>query len=269
MTITMTTDLAPADLGIGRRSRGLGAPLLTADGLCVEYRRGPVPVRAISDADLVLHRGQVLGLTGESGSGKSTLAYAITRLLRPPGAITSGRLLFHPEPALAHAAWLWRDSSLERSAVDLLAAGNREPGALRWSELAVVIGSAGIDQGLTIQAQLAHLLRARRPWWNQAERRARTRQLAELAGLPLGQLGSFPHELRGRMRERLTIAMALAHDPQVVIVDDLDAEPELAAELTDLRDLLGLAIVLISRDVRKLAGIADVIALLHAGRIVV
>ena len=66
-----------------------GEPLLDVRGLCADYGAGPGAVHAVRDADLMLHRGEVLGLAGESGSGKSTLAYAITRLLRAPGIITA------------------------------------------------------------------------------------------------------------------------------------------------------------------------------------
>ena len=72
-----------------------GAPLLDVRGLCADYGAGPGAVHAVRDADLVLHRGEVLGLAGESGSGKSTLAYAITRLLRAPGIITGGSVRYH------------------------------------------------------------------------------------------------------------------------------------------------------------------------------
>jgi ABC-type glutathione transport system ATPase component len=87
MTIT---DLDPQD-----RPRAARPAVLEARGLCVAYGEGPEGVGAVTDVDLVLRRGEVLGLAGESGSGKSTLAYAMTRLLRAPGVITGGDVIFH------------------------------------------------------------------------------------------------------------------------------------------------------------------------------
>src|SRR5215475_164181 len=102
---------------------GQGEPLLEVSGLCVDYGIGPDAVRAVSDADLVLHRGEVLGLAGESGSGKSTLVMAATRLLRPPAVITGGEVLLHEE---------------DGAVVDLLEAGYGTLRVLRWSEVSLV-----------------------------------------------------------------------------------------------------------------------------------
>src|SRR5690349_11715744 len=85
--------------------QGGGSPLLESRGLCVDYGFGEDAVHAVSDCDLTLHRGQVLGLAGESGSGKSTLAMAAIRLLRSPAVITNGQVLFHPStshPSTSH-----------------------------------------------------------------------------------------------------------------------------------------------------------------------
>ena len=100
----------PAEAGRSRPDE----PLLEVTGLCVDYGIGPDAVHAVLDADLVLHRGEVLGLAGESGSGKSTFAYAATRLLRAPGVITGGSVRFHGP------------------AVNLLAADEAQLRRLRW-----------------------------------------------------------------------------------------------------------------------------------------
>src|SRR5205814_3164172 len=128
----------PRGRGPAVSGTGHGERLLEIRGLCVEYQHGPAAVRAVADADLVLHRGEVLGLAGESGSGKSTLAMAATRLLRPPGVITGGEVRLYPE---------------EGSVADLLEAGYPVLRVLRWSQVSLVLQSAmnALNPVLTIR----------------------------------------------------------------------------------------------------------------------
>jgi peptide/nickel transport system ATP-binding protein len=250
---------------------GIGDPLVEVSGLCVDYGFGQGAVHAVVDADLTLRRGEVLGLAGESGSGKSTLAYAITRLLRAPGVITAGQVLFHSRgthqvgthPAGTHP-------------VSLLAAGEHEMRGLRWNQIAVVLQSAmnALNPVMRIGAQLTDVLRAHRPQLSKSARRARAAELLELVDIPADRLGSYPHELSGGMRQRVMIAMALALDPQVVIMDepttalDVVTQREILEELMRLRDQLGFAIMFITHDLSLLVEIADSIAVMYAGRLV-
>jgi peptide/nickel transport system ATP-binding protein len=254
--------------GTASSPAGRGEPLLEISGLCVDYGFADDAVHAVVDADLVLHRGEVLGLAGESGSGKSTFAYAITRLLRAPGVITGGRVLFHYSPdAIAPAA---------RSSLDLLDAGPEQLRALRWNRIAVVLQSAmhALNPVLSVGAQLTDVLRAHRRDMDRAARRARAGQLLELVGIPADRLGNYPHELSGGMRQRVMIAMALALEPQIVIMDepttalDVVTQREILEELMDLRDRLGFAILFITHDLSLLIEIADTIAVMYAGRII-
>jgi peptide/nickel transport system ATP-binding protein len=157
-------------------------PLLEISGLYVDYGVGPGAVHAVIDADLVLHRGEVLGLAGESGSGKSTLAYAITRLLRAPGMITGGNVSYHPEPG---------------ATIDLLAADEGGLRVLRWSQISVVIQSAmnALNPVLSVGSQLTDVLRAHRPSLSHAASRARAAELLAMVGINADRLGSHPHEL--------------------------------------------------------------------------
>src|SRR6516225_7454738 len=165
-----------------------GEPLLEVTGLCVDYGIGSDAVHAVLDADLVLHRGEVLGLAGESGSGKSTFAYAITRLLRAPGVITGGSARFH----------------LRGGEVDLLAADEAQLRRIRWADVAVVMQSAmhALNPVMTIGDQLGDVLRAHRPQMGRAARRGRAVELLDMVGITGDRLRSYPHELSGGMRQR-------------------------------------------------------------------
>ncbi|HLI35751.1 MAG TPA: ABC transporter ATP-binding protein [Streptosporangiaceae bacterium] len=242
-------------------------PVLEIRGLCVDYGMGEGAVHAVTGASLVLRRGEVLGLAGESGSGKSTLAYAATRLLREPGVITGGEVLFHPRPA---------DGNGGPRTTDLLAAGERELRRVRWSEIAVVMQSAlnALNPVISIGAQLDDVLRAHMPELGRAGRRRRAAELLEMVGITADRLGSYPHELSGGMRQRAMIAMALALSPQVVIMDepttalDVVTQREILEELIRLRDQLGFAALFITHDLSLLIELADEIAVMYAGRIV-
>jgi peptide/nickel transport system ATP-binding protein len=238
----------------------LGEPLLEVSGLCVDYGFGDEAVHAVIDADLTLHRGEVFGLAGESGSGKSTLAYAISRLLRMPGVITGGEVIFRHEGR----------------GIDLLTVGQGQLRELRWNQLAVVLQSAmhALNPVLTIGTQLTDVLQAHRPGMGKAERRARAAELLAMVGITADRLGSYPHELSGGMRQRVMIAMALALEPQVVIMDepttalDVVTQREILEELMELRERLGFAVLFITHDLSLLVEIADSIAVMYAGRLV-
>lgn len=254
---------APAAVASG--AAGLGTPVLEIRDLCVDYGLGASGVRAITDATLTLHRGEVLGLAGESGSGKSTLAYAVTRLLRAPGVITGGEVVFHsPQP----------DGSTEP--VDLLAATPQQLRQIRWSQLAVVFQSAmhALNPVARIDAQLTDALRNHRPGMTPEQRRARAAEMLELVGISADRLRSYPHELSGGMRQRVMIAMALVLEPQVVIMDepttalDVVTQREIIEELVQLKERLGFAVVFITHDLSLLIELADRIAIMYAGRIV-
>ena len=175
--------------------------------------------------------------------------------------ITGGEVLYYPEPGRA---------------VDLLDLDEPELRRLRWSQIAVVLQSAmnALNPVLSIGTQLTDVLQAHVAGMDAAARRARAAELLAMVGINADRLSSYPHELSGGMRQRVMIAMALALEPQVVILDepttalDVVTQREILEELTSLRERLGFAVLFITHDLSLLVETADSIAVMYAGRLV-
>jgi peptide/nickel transport system ATP-binding protein len=237
----------------------------------VEYASASSAVRAVDDVSFALARGQILGLAGESGSGKTTLANAIARLLRPPARVVQGEVLYSPRPEKAAGA---REAA--PAPMDVLALTPDELRAFRWRRLSMVFQSAmnSLNPVLDIGAQIDDVLQAHAPSMSRKSRQERAVELLQLVGIAPDRLHSFPHELSGGMRQRATIAIALALDPELIIMDepttalDVVVQREILAEITDLRDRLGFSVIFITHDLSLLLEIADRVAIMYAGRIV-
>ncbi|MEV7972177.1 ABC transporter ATP-binding protein [Cellulomonas sp. NPDC089187] len=235
-------------------------PVLSIEDVSVDYLVDP-PVHAVKNVTLDLFRGEILGLAGESGCGKSTLAYAITRLLKPPASITGGTVAFH---------------SREGYTIDLSTLDGEDLRAFRWDKVAMVFQGAmnSLNPVLRIQTQLEDVLSTHRPQMSKADRRRRCAELLESVGVDADRLRSYPHELSGGMRQRVMIAMALALEPQVLIMDepttalDVVVQREILREITRLRAELGFAVVFITHDLPLLLEISDRIAVMRAGEVV-
>jgi peptide/nickel transport system ATP-binding protein len=160
--------------------------------------------------------------------------------------------------------------------VDLLAADERQLRKVRWSGISVVFQSAmhALNPVYRIGHQLTDVLQAHRPHLSTQQRTNRAIELLRMVGITRDRLGSYPHELSGGMRQRVMIAMALALEPRVVIMDepttalDVVTQREILAELIELRERLGFAVVFITHDLSLLIELADSIAVMYAGRLV-
>ena len=244
----------------------------------VEYAADSGAVHAVEDVSFTLERGQILGLAGESGSGKSTLAYAIARLIKPPAVITGGQVLYTPRPGARKAEGLTVEGvDLDANeTVDVLTLTSAQLRTFRWRTLSFVFQSAmnALNPVLSVRAQIMDVLRAHYPKMNKRERENRAYELVRLVGIAPDRLSSFPHELSGGMRQRAVIAIALALNPEVIILDepttalDVVVQREILAELIGLRDELGFSVIFITHDLSLLLEIADRVAIMYAGRMV-
>jgi peptide/nickel transport system ATP-binding protein len=250
--------------------------------LSVDYRAASGAVHAVADVSFTLKRGEVLGLAGESGSGKSTLAYAIARLLRPPAAITGGQALYYPRTSqvseeAAEPNLIVDGLDLDPGgALNVLALTPAQLRKFRWEKLALVFQSAmnALNPVLTVHAQIDDVLRTHRPGMSAAQRQARATELLRLVGIAPDRLKSYPHELSGGMRQRAVIAIALALNPEVIILDepttalDVVVQRDILRALQALRQEFGFAAIFITHDLSLLLEIADEVAVMYAGRIV-
>src|SRR5258705_1071659 len=179
----------------------MGEPLLEVRDLCVDYVSAGGEVRAVDRVSFAIEPGEVLGLAGESGSGKSTIAQAIIRILQPPAVITGG--------------------SIRLRGRDVLSMTEPELRALRWRDVALVMQSAisALNPVLAVGEQIIDVLRAHRRIDRRAARE-RAALLLDRVGIGAARLASFPHQLSGGMRQRVAIAMALALDPALLVLDE-------------------------------------------------
>lgn len=266
------------------------AILLEVKHLKVDYETGGDPVHAVNDVSFTLHRGQILGLAGESGSGKSTLAYAVTRLLHAPANVSGGEIWYYPKsdrPFVTemvdrqsiHIPWTKHKTTGradDRTAINMLAMSPAQLRAFRWQEMAIVFQSAmnALNPVMRLETQITDVLQAHNPTMSADMCHARALELLRLVGISPDRLRSYPHELSGGMRQRVIIAIALALNPEIIIMDepttalDVVVQRDILIELMALREHLSFAIIFITHDLSLLLEIADQVAIMYAGRIV-
>jgi peptide/nickel transport system ATP-binding protein len=234
-----------------------GVPLLEVRDLHVTYgtRSGDLP--AVRGVDLQIDRGETLGIAGESGCGKSTVAAALLRLL-PEGARTSGEVLLDGEDVLTMKPGRLR--------------------AVRWVGAAIVFQGAmhALNPVRRVRWQIAEAiqLHATSDTSTASAVNKRVDELMGQVGLPVRRADSYPHELSGGQKQRVMIAMALACDPDLLIADepttalDVMVQAQVLTLLSDLRERLGLALILITHDLSVLFDVCERVAVMYAGRVV-
>lgn len=228
---------------------------LRVQDLCVEYRTARGSVRAVDHVSFTLGKGEIFGLAGESGCGKSTTAYAVSRLLRPPAVLSEGRI------------WL--------EGTELTSLDDKAFDKLRWSRMSIVLQSAmnNLNPVLKIADQLIDAILAHEPMTPQ-QAAARAKELMGLVDLPVDRLQAFPHELSGGMRQRVVIAMALALNPSLIIMDepttalDVVIQNGIVKKMMELQRAFGFSILFITHDLPLMLEMCDRIGIMYAGRLI-
>ena len=234
-----------------------GAPLLQVRGLRVAFPSENGRVHAVRGVDLDVRRGEVLALVGESGSGKSVTSTAIMGLLDETASV-SGSVRLHGTEILGRS-----DSYMSR---------------LRGSQIAMVFQDplSALTPVYTVGQQIVEALKIHRRGIGDADARKRAVELLDLVGIPNPEvrINAYPHEFSGGMRQRAVIAIAIANDPDLIIAD----EPTTALDVTiqaQILDVLraakretGAGVIMITHDLGVVAGMADRVAVMYAGRIV-
>jgi peptide/nickel transport system ATP-binding protein len=229
--------------------------LLELRQLAVEYGADGRSVRAVDGVDLAIHEGEIVGLAGESGCGKTTIANAVMQILRPPARIAGGSILFEGQ--------------------ELVGKGSEELRRFRWRNVSMVLQSAmnALNPVMRVGDQFVDAMRAHE---RIDKRRALVRagELLEVVGIDRRRARAYPHELSGGMRQRVIIAMALALQPELIIMDepttalDVVVQREILQQVEALKRDFGFAVLFITHDLSLLLEFADRIAIMYAGEIV-
>jgi peptide/nickel transport system ATP-binding protein len=244
--------LAPAPRGTDKR-RDTDV-LLDVRHLVVDYITPRGPCRAVDDVSFAIRRGEVFGLAGESGCGKSTVAHAVMRLLKPPGYISGGQVLFEGQ--------------------DILALSPAKLQQFRWRRASIVFQSAmnSLNPVINLGEQIGDAIMAHDPV-SKPKALERAAKLFKLVGIESRRLKSFPHELSGGMRQRAVIAMAMALNPELVIMDepttalDVVVQRDILQQIQDLQHQFGFSILFITHDLSLLVEFSTRIAIMYAGKI--
>ena len=214
-------------------------------------------VKALNDVSIHLMPGEILGIVGESGSGKSVTAYSLMGLTSYPGKLMGGSLKFNGHQ------------------IDKMT--DKEMSKIRGNEIAIIFQDpmTSLNPVYTVGNQI---MEAILPHTDKTKAQARNRavELLELVGInePEKRLKQYPHELSGGMRQRIVIAMALACEPKLLIADepttalDVTIQAQILELMMELKEKLGMAIIMITHDLGVVASMCQRIAVMYAGRII-
>ena len=212
-------------------------------------------VRAVEEVTLDLKKGEVMGLVGESGCGKSTLGFSILRLLRPPGLVAGGEIIYH--------------------GVDILKMNRRELLDLRGRRISMIFQDplTSLNPLFSVGDQFVETIQTHENGVSKKEALQRAGEMLNSLGIPRERLHEYPHQMSGGMRQRIMIGIGLILNPDLLIADepttslDVIVEAQFLDLLNELRRKFDLTILLISHNLGIVAQMADRITVMYGGRI--
>jgi oligopeptide/dipeptide ABC transporter ATP-binding protein len=254
----MSTELSVARSGAHGASAGEGAggPLLDVRGLKTYFRTRAGEVHAVDGVSFQIKHGASIGIVGESGSGKSVTSLSIMRLIESPGYIADGSITFN--------------------GTDLTTLPEKEMRRYRGRDIALVFQEpmTALNPVYTVGAQVVEALRAHRDL-DKEQAKARAIELFTMVGIPAPEqrFGEYPHNLSGGMRQRVTIAMALANEPELLILDepttalDMTIQAQILDLVKDLRVRVNTAVLLITHDIGVVAEMCSEVLVMYGGKV--
>jgi peptide/nickel transport system ATP-binding protein len=237
-------------------------PTLRVRGLQTQFATRAGMAKAVDDVSFDVGRGQIMGLVGESGSGKSMTGYSILGLIDPPGQVVAGEVLLTLQNG---------------ETVDLRRLPPKEMQHMRGNRVAMIFQDPmmTLNPVLRIDTQMIEAIQAHFPV---SRPDAMARALAALAKVgipsPAERLVAYPHQFSGGMRQRVAIAIAMINQPDLIIADepttalDVTIQGQILSEMQTLCRESGTALIWITHDLSVVAGLADTLAVMYAGRIV-
>jgi len=244
--------------------------LLEIKDLKISFPLDEGVIRAVEGVDLIVRRGEVLGVVGESGCGKSITAQSILRIIPSPGRIDSGQILFHPTSQL---------DGKGNGVVDLakLNPTGAEIRNIRGKDIAMIFQEpmSSFSPVHTIGSQISEAILLHQ-MVSPAQAREMTIELLRLVGISGAEqrVDNYPHQFSGGMRQRAMIAMALSCTPSLLIADepttalDVTIQAQILDLMRDLQKRIGMAVMFITHNLGVIAQIADSVAIMYLGEVV-